>query len=181
MSKHSVKVLVGLAAVVAVLAGSYCGYQWYRYHRYDELIGRAAQQYAMDPRLVSAVVWRESEYDARQVGNAGEVGLMQVTRSAGFEWAAAAGTAGFEPADLFDPGTNLMAGAWYLARAMHRWSAKDDPVPYALAEYNAGRSNAVRWDSLDKGGSGATFCESITYPSTRRYVKDIMRRYRRQP
>ena len=95
-------------------------------------------------------------------------------------WAAAAGVAGFTPAYLFNPETNLLAGAWYLTRAIHRWSGKADPVPYALAEYNAGRSNAVRWDNMNRDGNTASFCDCITYPSTRRYVKDIIRRYRRR-
>ena len=61
---------------------------------------------------------------------------------------------------------------------MTRWSGKVNPVPYALAEYNAGRSNALRWAARDQNDPNV-FWNEITYPSTRRYVRDILCNYRR--
>lgn len=148
-----------------------------RIHRYDELIVRVAEKHAMDRRLLAAVIWRESRFDADRVGTAREVGLMQVTENAGREWANASGVRGFSRDSLFDPSTNVEAGAWYLARAIRRWSDRPDPLPYALAEYNAGRSNAQRW--AEAGGTNSRkFWEGITYPTTKRYIRDILRRYR---
>jgi soluble lytic murein transglycosylase-like protein len=40
-----------------------------------------------------------------------------------------------------------------------------DPLPFALAEYNAGRSNAQRW-ALLCGTDDRAFIERITYPTT---------------
>ena len=37
------------------------------------------------------------------------------------------------------PGSNTLAGAWYLAKLLRRYPHADDPLSYALADYNAGR------------------------------------------
>ena len=149
----------------------------HRIHRYDNLIIENARRFKVDPRLISALIWKESRFNARCVGTHKEVGLMQVTEVAGREWAEAYDIPAFERNSLFDPSTNIQAGVWYLARAIRRWSDRPDPLPFALAEYNAGRSNAQRWAS--KSGTDARrFIENITYPTTRKYVEDILTRYR---
>ena len=70
---------------------------------------------------------------------------MQVTPEVGQMWAKANKIEDFKDDDLYDPETNIRAGTWYLNRAIKRWSQTDDPVTFALAEYNAGRSNALKW------------------------------------
>ena len=52
-----------------------------------------------------------------------------------------------------------------------------DPLPPALAEYNAGRVNAERWAS--EGQTAREYWSGITYPTTRKYIQDILHRYRR--
>ena len=164
-------------AAATLLAGLAGGARWYRYHRFDGLIEETARAAGLPPRLIRSVVWRESRFDPECTGTAGEIGLMQVTPAAAAEWARARGTPPVAPADLFNPATNVAAGTWYLARAVRRWSAKPDPIPYALAEYNAGRSNALRWAAGDEGNP-ERFQAAITYPSTRRYIADIVTRFR---
>ncbi len=149
----------------------------HRIHRYDEMIFNAGRKYAVDPRLISALIWRESRFEAHRVGTKNEVGLMQVTEVAGQEWAKARKIGGFAREALFDPATNIDAGTWYLARAIQRWSDRPDPLPFALAEYNAGRSNAQRWAAIS-GPNSRKFWECITFPTTQHYVRDILRRYR---
>jgi soluble lytic murein transglycosylase len=148
-----------------------------RVHRYDQLIVQTGREYGVDPRLVSALIWRESRFDANCIGTRQEVGLMQVTETAGMEWAKNRGVNSFSRDSLFNPATNIQAGTWYLARAIRRWSDHSDPLPFALAEYNAGRSNTQRWAAIG-GPNGRKFWDSITYPTTKRYVKDILKRYR---
>jgi soluble lytic murein transglycosylase len=148
-----------------------------RHHAYDSLIVEIGRAYKVDPRLVSAVIWQESRFDVVAVGDKGELGLMQVTEPAAREWAEAEDIASFRRGDLFNPETNIRAGTWYLARAINRWSEYSDPLPYALAEYNAGRSNALRW-AENTGGKKRAFIEAITYPTTLHYLSSILRRYR---
>ena len=166
--------------LLAVLgAGLSRGLAYYREHRYDGLIRAAALQYGVDPALVSAVIWRESNYRADRVGRAGEIGLMQVREPAAREWARAAGAPEFSAAHLYDPGTNILAGTWYLARALRRWAERDDPATFALAEYNAGLTHARHWAALPGSETAAGFSAAISFPSTRAYIGDILTRYRR--
>jgi soluble lytic murein transglycosylase len=169
-----------IATVAATVALHHAYVVLVKYHAFDELIRQSAAAHGLDPELVSAVIWRESRFDPFEVGRNGEIGLMQVTRTAGMEWAKANGLHEFSSADLFSPATNVAAGAWYLARALDRWRQEQDPIPYALAEYNAGRSNALRWAAQPGCENPRVFADRITYPSTRRYVADILNRHRRR-
>jgi soluble lytic murein transglycosylase len=165
-------------AVVAVMIVCLAGVSFVRrVHRFDELIVKTGRHYGVDPRLIASLIWTESRFKSNRVGKAGEIGLMQVMPTTAAEGAAAQKTPPLTRQELFDPETNIRAGTWYLARAIHRWSDRPDPLPFALAEYNAGRSNAQRW-AAESGPSGRKFWESISYPTTKRYVKDILKRYR---
>lgn len=152
-----------------------------RFRRFDVLIEQAAQRNGMSPSLVKAVVWRESRFQPRMVGAHGERGLMQITEAAAKDWALAEKIETFVPTDLFDAKTNLEAGTWYLARALRHWRDKDDPVPFALAEYNAGRSRVKRWerDSMQEGLPTAEgLRQAMDFPTTRQYLHSIIERYR---
>ena len=178
--------LLAIAAAFAYLAVKsgdplYTFYEWMspaRFHQYDRLIRSVALEHHLDPMLVKAVVWRESRFDPKKHGTHEERGLMQVTERAANEWARENRIAGFNADQLFEPKTNLEAGTWYLHRAMEHWTHQSDPIPFALAEYNAGASRAQRWS----GGNVAEiseqqFLQKIDFPATRRYVESIIDRY----
>lgn len=151
-----------------------------RYKKYDELITQASARYGVPPELIKAVIWRESRFQPDKIGTQGERGLMQITEPAASEWAKAEKIETFVPTDLFDPKTNIEAGTWYLARALGHWSAKDDAVPFALAEYNAGRSRVQRWvrDSGRGPTAGAGDLQlAMDFPMTKSYVMGIVARY----
>lgn len=162
----------------------YCVQEWVfykRFHRYDELITQAGGKYRVDPMLIKAVVWRESSFHPEKVGKSGERGLMQLMPAAAGEWAKAEKIQTFRLPDLHSPKTNIEAGTWYLKQALDRWTSKDDPVPFALAEYNAGRKRVDRWireSNMGKGASAKDLVGSISFPGTRNYVEDITGRYR---
>ncbi len=150
------------------------------FRRYDELIAAAAERNGVDPRLLKALVWQESRFNAAAGGAAGERGLMQVMEGAAADWVAATGVQTFQNTDLFDAKTNLEVGAWYLGRALRRHQDRDDPRPFALAEYNAGASRVQRW----AGGVGAepgeltgeAFRAAVDFPGTARYIQRILAR-----
>jgi soluble lytic murein transglycosylase len=156
---------------------------WKDYRRFDALIVKVAREYNLDPRLVKAVVWRESRFQADMKGRNGERGLMQVSEVAARDWAIAKGLPNFRAEELLVPETNLEVGGWYLSKAVQRWNATDDALPFALAEYNAGKSRVDRWirAALQKtNGQPVTahsFQESIDFPSTARYIRTILARY----
>jgi soluble lytic murein transglycosylase len=162
----------------------YSAHEWVArpaYWAYDDLIATAAKKHGVDPMLLKAVVWRESRFHPGKRGGAGERGLMQVTEGAARDWAKAEKLETFVPADLFDPHNNLEAGAWYLSKALEHWKAQDDPVPFALAEYNAGRRRVERWMGLanrDGKTSAAEFLTVMDFPGTRQYIEDVTERWR---
>lgn len=173
--KQIVRLVLALLAVFMLIYLTHESWWYIREHSYDEQIRAAAAKYGVDPFLVKAVAWRESKFKRLSVGKAGEIGLMQVTLSAAKEWAEAHKRPPPSRKELFNATTNLEAGTWYLGRALQRWRGKDDPVPFALAEYNAGRSNVLKW--IEKAGESARakeFIAHIGFASTKRYVQDVM-------
>ena len=163
------KFVTASVVLLAVLGAAFCVYImtsedpryllretifFWRYDRYDDLISQASERYGVAPELIKAIIWRESQFQPRKVGSQGERGLMQITEKAAVDWARAEKIQTFVPTDLFDPKVNIEAGTWYLGRALKRWSSKDDPVPFALAEYNAGLTRVQRW--VQGSGMGET-------------------------
>jgi len=150
-----------------------------RENRHDRLILATARQYGVDPALVKAVVWRESKFDPRARGRAGEVGLMQVRAEAAGEWARAEGRRLASHTDLLDPGRNLQAGTWYLRKVLRRYAQTDNPMAYALADYNAGRTRVLNWNKGPAATNSAAFLREIDFPATRDYIRSVLRRCER--
>jgi soluble lytic murein transglycosylase len=185
--KFIICVGVAVAAALALLAlrsgdAIYTAYEWIspaRFHQFDNLIRSVAAEHQLDPMLVKAVVWRESRFDPRKLGSAGERGLMQVSERAAREWARETHAENFSVDDLSDPRTNLEAGTWYLRRALDHWQRQKNPMAFALAEYNAGASRAQRWANKDADTPmpEQTFRANIDFPVTRKYVERVLQRY----
>lgn len=145
----------------------------------DEYILAAARKYGVDPALIKAVVWRESSFNPNVRGDAGEIGLMQVGRLAAEEWAEAERKSFFQHADLFDPAKNTQAGTWYLRKMLRRYAHTDQPMVFALADYNAGRSNVLRWNKDAASTNSTAFLQKMDFPGTRGYIESILKRYQK--
>jgi soluble lytic murein transglycosylase len=148
-------------------------------HSQDRPIRAAANRYRLDPALVKAIVWKESRFHPGARGRVGELGLMQIREDAAWEWADAERVSGFEHPHCLDPATNTLAGSFYLARLLKRYVRTDDPVPYALADYNAGRANVLKWNKGEASTNSQLFIENIGFPGTKEYVKAVMARRER--
>lgn len=145
----------------------------------DVPIRAAAKRYGVDPALVKAIVWRESRFNPRARGNAQEIGLMQIREDAAREWADSEHIRDFDHEHCVDPYTNTLAGTWYLNKLLHRYNRTDDPVPFALADYNAGRGNVLKWNTNSAATNSAAFREQIGFPGTKAYVLAVEERCRR--
>lgn len=180
-----ITLLLGLAALTAagiILAFSddprYTALDWLslgRYQQYDAMIADAAAKHEVDPLLLKALIWRESEFHPHKTGAHGERGLMQVSMPAAYDWAKANKVETIHADDLFSPRMNLEIGTWYLRQKLNRWAHKDDPLPFALAEYNAGRTRIDQWATPEI--TADEFRTRIPFPSTRAYVETILHRY----
>lgn len=107
-------------------------------------ISTAATAYALDPRLVEAVAWRESRFRAGALSTKGAIGVMQLMP----------GTARDLGVDPHDPVQNIRGGTLYLRRMLSEFGGD---VRLALAAYNAG-PGAVR-----KHGGVPPYAETQAY------------------
>ena len=179
-------IIAGLIlGAVAFAAGLYF-FNQYWIHRYDELIARQASVYRLDEKFVWSVIYEETYFRAWMIGDAKEVGLMQVTPTVAREWAAETGLKNLKAQAendvinlLSDPETNIQIGCWYLEKL--RTNYRDFPAEKAmtLAAYNAGASRVTEW-TKDTEASKLTreeFISRIGIPSTKAYVTSILKRY----
>ncbi|MHB8521393.1 MAG: lytic transglycosylase domain-containing protein [Limisphaerales bacterium] len=174
-----------LVLALLVAFGAAVAWWWYqrREHSQDGPILAAARRYGVNPSLVKAVVWRESWFNPHARGRKGEIGLMQIRKGTAQEWANAERISPFQHELLLDPATNALAGAWYLEKLVNRYARTDNPLPYVLADYNAGRSNVLRWNKGAAATNSARFLQEIDFNSTRKYVRSVLKqqgRYQRQ-
>jgi len=168
------------AGVLLILSGVGGFFYWQhsRLERSQDVpIKQAAQRYHVEPALIKAIVWRESRFHPEARGRSGELGLMQIREDAAREWADAEKIPGYDHPHCLDPVTNTLAGTFYFRKLLKRYSATDNPLPYALADYNAGRGNVIKWNSGSAATNSADFVGQIGFPSTREYVIAVMDRY----
>jgi soluble lytic murein transglycosylase len=180
--------LISCLVIIAVIAisGAYF-FRNYWEHRYDEMITRQARVYRLDERLVWSLIYEETWFRDEALGEAGEVGLMQVTPLVAREWAKETGLREFERQTaenvvpfLSDPERNIQIGCWYLEKL--RESYRGDPAETAmtLGAFNAGASRVEEWTrGTDVAKlSEADFVSRIGIQSTKNYVSSILDRYR---
>jgi len=102
---------------------------------YDDLVKRYADRIGMDWRLLSAIIWHESQYNAYAVSPVGAKGLMQIRDVAAEHY-------GYPADELFNPAMNLRVGTLLLDDLMRsfRREALDsaDVIRFVLASYNSG-------------------------------------------
>lgn len=120
---------------------------------YDPIIDKASETYNVDKKLIQAVIAQESYGNPQAVSKAGAKGLMQLMD----------GTA----KDLgvnnpFNAEENIMAGTRYLKDMMDKF--QDHKL--ALAAYNAGAGNVMKYDGIPP------FKETVNY------VRNVMRYFK---
>ena len=118
--------------------------------RYDQLIERYANQAAIRPELVRAVVQVESGFDPRARSPVGAMGLMQLMPRTAEELGVA---------DPYDPEDNVRGGTAYLKQLLTRYAGNE---VVALAAYNAGPGAVARHGN-----------RTPPYPETINYIRSV--------
>ena len=136
-----------------------------------ERIEESSRRWKLDPALVCGLILQESAFNPLAVSGAGAMGLMQVLPGTGRDAAASEGAAGFTPARLLEPATNILLGTRHLAQLIGRCGGR---LELALAAYNAGEARLERWRTRFGGSDPTTFVEDLPYTETRLYVKRIL-------
>ena len=119
----------------------------------QQMAQRIGAEFAVDPRLVEAVIHVESRGNPNAVSPKGAGGLMQLMP----------GTADrFGVGDVFDPADNVRGGVRYLKWLIERF---DGDLGKVLAAYNAGEGAVDRHLGIPP------------YRETRHYVLSVLQRY----
>ncbi|HKP70355.1 MAG TPA: transglycosylase SLT domain-containing protein [Pyrinomonadaceae bacterium] len=184
MARYLISCFIILAVI---LATGTIFFKSYWEHRFDELIRTQTRIYRLDDRLVWSLIYEETWFRPAAMGEAGEVGLMQVTPPVAREWAKETGLKEFERetgenvvAFLSNPERNIQVGSWYLEKVREAYRGIPAETAMTLAAYNAGPSRVEEWTrGVDTARlSEADFVARIGIASTRAYVSSILERYR---
>jgi soluble lytic murein transglycosylase-like protein len=114
-------------------------------------IAQSAARHGLSPRVVEAVAWQESRFNAAAISPKGAIGVMQLMP----------GTAAELGVNARDPASNVEGGTVYLAKMLDTF---DGDLTLALAAYNAGPRAVQRY------GGTPPFAE------TQAYVKAVLGR-----
>jgi soluble lytic murein transglycosylase len=159
--------------LAAVGSAAFVYLRWrLREYRYSKMITEIAPKHGVDPLLVKAVMRQESGFDPFARSRTGAVGLMQVMPATGR-------AIGIPEGQLWNERTNIGAGAWLLAHALQYWRTQpvDDPVPFMLAEYNAGRGVVLKWVPIGQARKAQEFVATLPNTQVRYYVQRVLGYY----
>jgi soluble lytic murein transglycosylase len=137
---------------------------------YPDEIARSAERAGLDPYFVLAVVRRESVFKQDARSAAGAVGLLQFTPATARRAAAVLGRPAPRDDELFEPGTAIDLGSWYLSELVGRFG----DAAVAAAAYNAGPTAAAPWAVRGAGERLDEWVEDIPFRETRQYVKAVL-------
>ena len=113
-----------------------------------EAIRASAERHQVSERLVEAVAWRESGFNARAVSPKGAQGTMQLMPGT-------ARSLGVDPSDMK---SNIDGGANYLSQMMRRFNGDQSK---ALAAYNAGPRAVERYGGVPPYAETKAYVDSI--------------------
>ncbi len=114
------------------------------------IINLAASENNIDPKLVNAVIEKESGFNPDAVSSSGALGLMQLMPGTAHEMGVK---------DPLNPVENIRAGTKYLSSLLNRYQGN---VALALSAYNAGPGNVDRYKGIPP------------FSETKKYVTEIM-------
>lgn len=117
-------------------------------------IVKYSKKYNVNPKLVTAVIARESRFNQYAVSSSGAIGLGQLLPST---------AKGLGVNNPYDIGENIMGTSRYIRSMLDRFKGYPDQLSFALAGYKEG-PNAV------KRNNGYSY-------SSKRYIEDILNYY----
>lgn len=121
-----------------------------RVKQYDTIINSVSATYKVDPKLIKAIIIKESQGVANALSPVGAKGLMQLMDTTA-TWLGVK--------SIYDPTQNITGGTKYMRILLDIF--KGD-IKLALAGYNAGQGNVLKYGGIPP------------FPETQKYVADVL-------
>ncbi len=138
---------------------------------FHQTICQAAGAYKTDPLWLHAIIWQESKYNPNARSGAAARGLMQFIPQTAAAVGAAIGMPKISVDELYDPAVSIRLGAHYWSSLLSQLKVPE----LALAAYNGGTANALRWKnkSPESPDDPELFVADIGFIETKRYVMSV--------
>lgn len=138
---------------------------------FADLVQAQADRYGFDPFLFLALLRQESWFSPRAHSTADARGLSQIIPTTAAGIARELQRMRFELDDLYRPYESIAFGARYFGQLIDGLGGR--PL-LALAAYNGGSGNVLRWAAGDRRVDPDDFVEAIRFTETRSYVRSIL-------
>ncbi len=139
---------------------------------FSDIMHSATQPLGLDQAWVYGLIRQESRFVMTARSHVGASGLMQLMPATARFVARKIGMSGFSRNQVNDVNVNIMLGTNYLNMVLNDLEGSQ---AMATAAYNAGPGRPRAWRStLTRTVEGAIFAESIPFPETRGYVKNVL-------
>jgi soluble lytic murein transglycosylase-like protein len=137
--------------------------------QYSSEIEDHAKEQKLDPNLVRGLIHQESFYNPHVKSSVGATGLMQIMPPTAQDHAKRLGIV-FATSRLENPNVNVKIGTYHLRMLVDMFRGNEY---LAVAAYNAGQGNVMKWRRAAPGKPMDEFIESIPFQETRNYVKRV--------
>ena len=134
--------------------------------KYQDDIVQNAKKNNIDPYLVMGLIHQESYYNPNARSPVGAVGLMQLMPPTSRELARRLHSS----SNAEDPAVNIRLGTFYFLQLVDMFNGA---TMLAIASYNAGMGNVMRWRRAAPRKPMDEFIESMPFQETRNYVKRV--------
>ena len=137
---------------------------------YQNAVVRYSQSVGIDPAWAYGIMRQESRFVTSARSGVGANGLMQIMPATAKYIARNLGES-YSPSRANSGDTNIRYGTWYMSDILAKLNYQ--PV-LATAGYNAGPNKAKRWQPSYGQLPADQYVETIAYPETKGYVKNVM-------
>jgi len=135
--------------------------------KYKDSIIKNAEKNRLDPYVVMGLIHQESYFNPLAKSPVGATGLMQLMPPTAKELARRLHSS----ANVEDAEVNIRLGTFYFRQLVDMFGGV---VQLAIASYNAGMGNVLRWRRAAPHKPMDEFLESMPFPETRNYVKRVI-------
>ncbi len=170
MKQIIIKILSTLIILLIIVLLIYSSLVYLYPKKYSDYVEKYAIEYGLDKNLVYAIIKCESNFKKDSVSHAGAIGLMQITPQT-YKWAAQkAKDTDLNENSLYNAEINIKYGCYIFSLFLNEFKVETN----ALACYNAGRGNVLKWLSDKKYSDDGITLKQIPFNETSVYVKKVL-------